>query len=381
MTSSESKIQRNKNKRNQNAIDSSVESESLARDEKGNPIQFSADPSEGGIESASVAAADARRKQDNELKRLLDRDARKSSKSKYGNAIEKQKNRALSQNRPTPDEVYTPTEYQYHTDRIMLAVVAGLVAVSLLGWGAYMMFRGEAPVEQTQFAAAPYSEEEIYSDMVVQGPSETEPEAVAASEPVSAMEENPEAVKDSQAEPVGDVNQVEEAQASDSLEELKSALGEDTAPVAASAAPSQMEAPAQPNFANAFPSQAEPTAANSKEQGIFAEDKIARMNLARDVKNFEPTGIYESTDISLEGRNSFRPVFFTQLTGLNGQTVSHNWYYDDVLAASVKIKVGSDSWRASSNKRVDLGTLGQWKVEVVDAQGQVLARQSFNVVE
>ena len=158
MTSSESKIQRNKSKRNQNAIDSSVESESLARDEHGNPIQFSAEPSEGDIESASVAAADARRKQDNELKRLLDRDARKSSKSKYGNAIEKQKNRALSQNRPTPDEVYTPTEYQYHKDRIMVAVVAGLVVVSLLGWGAYMMFRGEAPAEQTQFAAEPYSE-------------------------------------------------------------------------------------------------------------------------------------------------------------------------------------------------------------------------------
>ena len=92
MTSSESKIQRNKSKRNQKAIDSNVESESLARDEQGNPIQFSAEPSEGDIESASVAAADARRKQDHELKRLLERDARKSSKSKYGNAIEKQKN-------------------------------------------------------------------------------------------------------------------------------------------------------------------------------------------------------------------------------------------------------------------------------------------------
>lgn len=381
MTSSESKIQRNKSKRNQNAIDSSVESESLARDEKGNPIQFSAEPSEGDIESASVAAADARRKQDNELKRLLDRDARKSSKSKYGNAIEKQKNRALSQNRPTPDEVYTPTEYQYHTDRIMVAVVAGLVVVSLLGWGAYMMFRGEAPAEQTQFAAEPYSEEEIYSDMVVQGPSETTSASATASEPVSAMEASTAAVEDTQPEPVEEVTPVDETQASDSLEELKSALGDEATPVAANTAPSQIEAPAQPNFANAFPSQAEPTAANSTEQGIFAEDKIARMNLARDVENYEPTGIYETADISLEGRNSFRPVFFTQLTNLNGQTVSHNWYYDDVLAASVKIKVGSDSWRASSNKRVDLGTLGQWKVEVVDAQGQVLARQSFNVVE
>jgi len=69
--------------------------------------------------------------------------------------------------------------------------------------------------------------------------------------------------------------------------------------------------------------------------------------------------------------------FFTELVGLQGQTVTHRWKLNDEVMAEVPISVGAPHWRAYSKKRMIPAWAGTWTVEAVDADGQVLARKSF----
>ena len=74
-----------------------------------------------------------------------------------------------------------------------------------------------------------------------------------------------------------------------------------------------------------------------------------------------------------------RVTFTTRvLGGRSGDRIRHVWMRDGKVEQAISLPVGASSWRTHSTKTV--GRPGSWEVEARDAEGQVLARASFDVV-
>ena len=100
---------------------------------------------------------------------------------------------------------------------------------------------------------------------------------------------------------------------------------------------------------------------------------IARAQFTTKVVNREPIDQLDSIDASVS------PVyFFTELTNMSGQTVTHRWLYNGTQMAEVKIAVNSDRWRAYSTKNMMPYWTGTWIVAVLDGEGNEITRKTFD---
>lgn len=69
---------------------------------------------------------------------------------------------------------------------------------------------------------------------------------------------------------------------------------------------------------------------------------------------------------------------YTKISGAEDTTsVSHVWYLGDEEKAKVELSVKGKNWRTWSSKNIDPSWIGDWKVEVVSANGDVLSTKSF----
>ena len=71
---------------------------------------------------------------------------------------------------------------------------------------------------------------------------------------------------------------------------------------------------------------------------------------------------------------------FTKILGAEGLTeVTHVWYFANEERAKITLPVRSPSWRTFSSKKIRPKEAGQWFVDVVSADGQVLQTIQFKV--
>ena len=99
---------------------------------------------------------------------------------------------------------------------------------------------------------------------------------------------------------------------------------------------------------------------------------VARGVFTSAVTDREPTDTI--TSLSNDATNI---MFFTELQGLQGQTVIHRWEHGDKVMAEIKFDVGSARWRVFSSKRLDPSWTGEWKVSVIDGSGGTLGASTF----
>ena len=90
------------------------------------------------------------------------------------------------------------------------------------------------------------------------------------------------------------------------------------------------------------------------------------------IEEREPVGSVDSLSTASE-----EVLFFTEIVGLDGHTVTHRWVQGGEVRAEVPINVGGPRWRAYSSKKMLPAWTGEWVVEVVDADGSVLGKKSF----
>ena len=90
------------------------------------------------------------------------------------------------------------------------------------------------------------------------------------------------------------------------------------------------------------------------------------------VENREPIDQVTFVENSAE-----RIFFFTDLRGLAGQTVKHRWIYNGETKAEVNFDVRGPRWRVWSSKDLMPDWIGDWTVEIVTAEGEVLAAETF----
>jgi hypothetical protein len=103
-----------------------------------------------------------------------------------------------------------------------------------------------------------------------------------------------------------------------------------------------------------------------------ASGNVARAMFTTGVADREPADQITSL------KNDVQQVYFyTELTGLDGQSVAHKWEHAGEVKAAVTFDVKAPRWRVWSSKTLDPSWTGEWTVSVVDASGATLAQAKF----
>ena len=110
--------------------------------------------------------------------------------------------------------------------------------------------------------------------------------------------------------------------------------------------------------------------------GAMAQDiTVAQAVVCQEIVDRMPVG---SGDVIPAGTE--RVFCFTQIDGAQGETeITHNWYYQGVLKASVLLPVRNSKWRTWSSKTLLPEWTGEWMVEVLSKDGTPLESIIFFV--
>ncbi|MDQ1363666.1 MAG: hypothetical protein QG652_1528 [Pseudomonadota bacterium] len=84
--------------------------------------------------------------------------------------------------------------------------------------------------------------------------------------------------------------------------------------------------------------------------------------------------------LSQLGNDKTSVYFFTEITGLNGHTITHRWEFGGEPRFEISFSVGADRWRVWSNKTLAPEMTGEWKVVVLDEAGFILRTELLNYV-
>ena len=109
---------------------------------------------------------------------------------------------------------------------------------------------------------------------------------------------------------------------------------------------------------------------------LWAEtsDFIKRVAVTSAIESREPID-------NLDTVNGLDKVyFFTEVTNSANTMITHRWFLNGKLEAEVVLKIGSDRWRTYSSKNlVYPAHIGNWQVEAVDQNNQVIGSSFFSV--
>ncbi len=101
--------------------------------------------------------------------------------------------------------------------------------------------------------------------------------------------------------------------------------------------------------------------------------EISRALFTIGIDNREPVIMVDSIDSS-----SFTSIsFFTELADMSGQTVTHQWTYNDKVMFEKTFEVKAARWRVWTSKTLIPAWKGTWTVNVLDDDRAVLSSKSF----
>jgi hypothetical protein len=100
---------------------------------------------------------------------------------------------------------------------------------------------------------------------------------------------------------------------------------------------------------------------------------VSRALFTIGIDDREPVIMVDS--ISADSYNSIS--FFTELNGMSGETVTHQWMFDDQVMFEKSFEVGGDRWRVWTSKTLLPDWTGTWTVKVLNEDGSVLERKTF----
>ena len=73
---------------------------------------------------------------------------------------------------------------------------------------------------------------------------------------------------------------------------------------------------------------------------------------------------------------------YTEIRGMgDSTTVSHVWYQGENRRADVKLNVRGYRWRTWSTKAIQQDWTGDWRVDVVSADGKILKSKRFRIID
>ena len=106
---------------------------------------------------------------------------------------------------------------------------------------------------------------------------------------------------------------------------------------------------------------------------IESSISILRAELSQNIESRTPINILQN-----QVPKYIRKLnFFTEVSGANGQTIYHRWRTDTEILATVKLEIESNKYKTWSSKKLSSAWLGQWYVEVLDHNHNVIYRKPF----
>tara|TARA_R110001592_G_scaffold42654_4_gene138502 strand:+ start:15626 stop:16498 length:873 start_codon:yes stop_codon:yes gene_type:complete len=106
---------------------------------------------------------------------------------------------------------------------------------------------------------------------------------------------------------------------------------------------------------------------------------ITRAILTLGLKDKEPKGTIPY-DLVLPDEGIAKVILFTEMQGLRGKKLYHDWYRNGVRQARVKIPVNANTQNSHSSKYINAQMLGEWQVKVVDEKSELYVLADFRVV-
>ena len=135
------------------------------------------------------------------------------------------------------------------------------------------------------------------------------------------------------------------------------------------------EAAHKPAKGTASEADADKPAAGRASQSVAAPaGEVARAAFTSAVKDREPVDEVERVK-----KGTKEVLFFTELRGMKGQTITHRWIYQGETKAEVTFDVGGPRWRVYSSKDLLPEWTGKWTVEVVNGNDRVVHQDSIVV--
>jgi hypothetical protein len=162
-------------------------------------------------------------------------------------------------------------------------------------------------------------------------------------------------------------------------EETSTETQVEASPAEVSAEPSTeapVEAPpaeASEEASEEVPAEASPAVTSSPQADsvVQIEDAV----VCQDVVDRAPVGAGD-----LFVKETAKIYCFCRVVGAQaGSRITHNWYFNGVLKASVKLEVRSTNFRTWSSKTLQPGWLGEWMVEILSDDGKPLESIVFMV--
>lgn len=101
--------------------------------------------------------------------------------------------------------------------------------------------------------------------------------------------------------------------------------------------------------------------------------EVSRAVFTIGIDNREPVIMVDSINSSAYNSISF----FTELNGLAGHSVTHQWVYNDKVMFEKTFDVKGDRWRVWTSKTLLPSWTGIWTVKVLDTDRTELASKSF----
>ena len=116
----------------------------------------------------------------------------------------------------------------------------------------------------------------------------------------------------------------------------------------------------------------------------ISPDRVTRAQFTTGIEEQEPINRVD-TVVSMNGEvysADGRPLnalyYFTELSGMRGETVLHRWEHDGEPVAQTSFEVGGDPWSVYSRQDLPPAMGGKWRVVVTDTQGNILRTDDFS---
>ena len=85
-------------------------------------------------------------------------------------------------------------------------------------------------------------------------------------------------------------------------------------------------------------------------------------------------------EVFMDKAGLIKVILHTEMQGIAGVTLFHEWFQGDERRARVRIPVNKANQSSFSSKYIDTHMLGDWSIEVRDKQGELYAMASFTVL-
>jgi hypothetical protein len=121
------------------------------------------------------------------------------------------------------------------------------------------------------------------------------------------------------------------------------------------------------------PAIAEPTNANTPAIG-----NVSRALLTHTVKKREPMTEIARV-IGVSKRKPAVVYYFTEVEGMAGHDIFHEWSLDGKAVTRYKLDVAGDPWRTFSRMAITTKGKGVWTVRLLDDNNRMLNQQAFKV--